>query len=123
VPIFGTEKTMASPTLSSLITLKTEEINREVAKTSAGVYALDATIQAVFTFSYVGRSDNDVAGRLKTYVGSKYKFFKFAYCSSDKSAFEAECELYHDHHPPDNINHPARPEGSNWKCPRCKVFD
>jgi hypothetical protein len=113
---------MAAPTLSSLIVLKTEEIDKEAARTSAGVYALDATRDPGFTFSYVGRSDTDVAGRLKKYVGTKYRFFKFAYCASPKSAFEAECELYHDHQPPDNINHPARPEGSNWKCPRCKVF-
>ena len=123
MPILGTAKSMASPTLSSMITLKAEDIDKEVAKNSAGVYALDATTTPGFTFSYVGRSESDVAGRLKTYVGSKYKFFKFAYCSSAKSAFEAECELYHDHQPPDNIYHPARPEGSNWKCPRCKAFD
>ena len=114
---------MASPTLSSLIVLKTEEIDKEVTKKSAGVYALDATSERGFTFSYVGRSDDNVAGRLKTYVGTKCKFFKFAYCSSPKSAFEAECELYHDKQPKDNINHPDRPDGSGWKCPRCTKFD
>lgn len=114
---------MASPTLSSLIILKAEDIDKEIARTSAGVYALDATTDSGFTFSYVGRSDTDVAGRLKKYVGTKYRFFKFAYCASSKSAFEAECELYHDQSPKDNVNHPDRPDGSGWKCPRCKKLD
>jgi len=55
---------MAVPTLSALFTIKTEEIDKEVAKISAGVYALDATSDSGFTFSYVGRSDDNVAKRL-----------------------------------------------------------
>jgi hypothetical protein len=112
---------MASPTLSETLSLTDERINEKITQKSAGVYALDATRAGGFTYSYVGRSDKDVNDRLHDWV-STYKFFKYAYCSSAKAAFEAECELYHDHRPPDNTNHPQRPDGSGWKCPRCPVF-
>lgn len=114
---------MPSPTLSSLFALNNTNIDEQIKRESAGVYALDATSDPTFTYSYVGRSDDDVGGRLKKWVGKKYKYAKFAYCSSRKDAFEAECNLYHDHGPPDNTNHPARPEGSSWGCPRCQIFD
>lgn len=43
-----------------------------------------------------------------------------------KAAFEKECALYHDFGGPqgqlDNEVHPARPEGTDWQCPRCDVF-
>lgn len=113
---------MAAPKLSSLLSLTDANIDSEVASGWSGVYALDATDKPLFVYSYVGRSDSDVNKRLHDWVG-EYKYFKYAYCSSPKAAFEAECELYHDHKPPDNVNHPARPANSNWVCPRCYIFD
>jgi hypothetical protein len=113
---------MGSPNLSGLHSLSDSTINNEVTRVSPGVYALDATTAGGFTVSYVGRSDTDVNSRLHDWIG-EYRYFKFAYCSSAKDAFEAECELYHDYNPPDNKVHPARPYNSGWKCPRCRKFD
>ncbi len=113
---------MASPKLSEVISLTDLRINQQVTKTSAGVYVLDASSTGPFTSSYVGRSDTDLNKRLHDWVG-KYKYFKGTYCASPKQAFEAECNLYHDLTPPDNVNHPARPSGSGWECPRCTIFD
>jgi hypothetical protein len=118
----GGARKMPSPTLSSLFSLTDDEINSQVTKTSAGVYALDATSSGGFTVSYVGRSDTDLKKRLHDWIG-KYRYFKYAYCSSAKAAFEAECNLYHDNKPPDNQVHPKRPDDSGWKCPSCRVFD
>jgi hypothetical protein len=79
--------------------------------------------QKVFNVFYVGRSDTDVAGRLKQHAAEWYPQFFYEYYPSSKAAFEKECNLYHDFNPPDNKAHPARPQNSNWKCPRCKIFD
>ncbi len=113
---------MASPTLSDLHSLTGDNIDAFVTRTSPGVYALDGTTASSFIYSYVGRSDVDVNGRLHQWIG-KYKYFKFAYSSSAKNAFEDECRLYHDYNPPDNAIHPARPTNSGWACPRCTIFD
>ena len=113
---------MASPELSDMYSLTDATINEAVTQTSAGVYALDRTSTGPFTVAYVGRSDTDLNGRLHQHTKS-YKYFRAAYCSSPKAAFEAECELYHDYTPPDNVNHPARPAYAGWKCPRCPIFD
>ncbi len=112
---------MAVPKLSDLFSLTDEMIGAQVTKTSPGVYVLDATSTGSFTNSYVGRSDTDLNKRLHDWVG-KYKYCKTQYCDSPKAAFEAECELYHAFSPKDNVNHPARPNGSSWVCPRCYLF-
>lgn len=112
---------MASPTLSDTFSLDHDRINQKIIYASPGVYVLDATTSGGFTVSYTGRSDTDVNKRLHDWVG-KYKYFKFAYSSSPKDAFEGECNLYHDYRPADNAVHPARPNGSGWKCPRCGIF-
>jgi hypothetical protein len=112
---------MAVPELSDVFALTDDTIDAKVTKTSPGVYVLDATSSGPFTASYVGRSDSDLNARLHDWVG-KYKYFKARYCDSAKEAFEAECELFHALSPKGNTNHPARPSGSNWVCPRCYVF-
>jgi hypothetical protein len=102
--------------------LTDSNIDREVTRTSAGVFTLDDTEDAVrFHVVFVGRSDFDLNNQLHVYVGT-YKRFKFAYCSSARSAFEKECELFHDFEPPENLNHPARLPGSGWTCNRCGLF-
>ena len=99
-------------------------IANAVQSISPGAYALGkANAEGVFLVYRVGRSDEDVGGRLKDYVNEWYPQFLFGYYSSPRAAFEKECNLYHDFSPPDNIIHPDRPEGSNWRCPRCTVFD
>lgn len=96
-------------------------ISKNVTKTSAGAYALGSYRENIFRVSRVGRSDGDVANRIRDYIGS-YSTFKYDYFSSAKAAFDKECHLYHDFSPPDNVVHPARPSGTSWKCPRCDIF-
>ncbi len=114
---------MAVPELSDVFALTHEKIDATVTRTSPGVYVLDATSSGPFKASYVGRSDTDLNARLHSWEGGKYKFFKGRYCETAKEAFETECELYHTLAELDNTNHPARPSGSTWVCPRCYVFD
>jgi hypothetical protein len=114
---------MGSSQLSAVLALNADRIDGNVSRTSPGVYALDSTSGGGFTYSYVGRSDSDLNARLHSWVGGKYKYFKAAYCSSAKDAFEAECNLYHEFNPPDNSVHPARPSRTSWECPRCAIFD
>jgi hypothetical protein len=93
-------------------------IDTAVTQTSPGIYVLDRSSQGSFTVAFVGRADADVNAALHRLVGS-YRFFKYAYCSSAQDAFEAECHLFHDHHPLDNPGHPENQ--SSWKCPRCEA--
>jgi hypothetical protein len=57
-----------------------------VTRTSAGVYVLGSPHQnGGVTVGYVGRSDVDLAGRLKQHVG-RYTHFVYAYCGSPMAA-------------------------------------
>lgn len=104
--------------------LDEDTIDEKVTLTSAGNYALGRKNEdGTFLIGYVGRSDDDVNGRLKNWVGkTKSPLFKFSYASSVEEAFEKECNNYHDFNPPGNTSHPARPEGKDWKCPKCDNF-
>lgn len=116
---------MASPSLSGPFPLTNIGVDAAVNATSAGVYALGQTDKSnnKFTIHYVGRSNDDLNGRLKDHVKLWYPEFKAAYATSPKNAFEMECELYHDYGVyGDNKAHPARPENAELKCPRCPVF-
>ena len=114
--------------LKGSYTLDNETIDKVVTRTSPGAYALGYVKDNMFYVCYVGRSDTDINDRLKQHVGEKPKYskFKFDYFGSPKAAFEKECNLWHDFGGPegslDNKSHPDRPDGSNWKCPRCDVF-
>ena len=116
---------MASLGMQGPYDLTNDEIDNQVTKTSAGNYALGRVSNGTFYVNYVGRSDTDLNDRLKDWIG-KYKKFKFSYASSPKAAFEKECINYHDFggkEKLDNEAHPDRPDNSNWKCPRCNIFD
>ena len=121
---------MASLNMDGAYDLTNNDISSQVTKTSAGNYALGYMKTKedggrTFVVEYVGRSDTDVAGRLKQHVGEKYKKFKYSYATSPKAAFEKECKNYHDFGESqslDNDVHPRRPDGSGWKCPCCEVF-
>ena len=107
--------------------LDADTIDDVVTKTSAGAYALTRKgIKDGFVVYYVGRSDTDLKARLKQHAADGiYSYFKAGYCASPKAAFEKECQLYHDFggsEALDNTVHPARPNGSNWTCPRCYAF-
>lgn len=119
---------MASLGMNGPYSLSTDEIDRVVTQKSPGNYALGYVSDSTFCPRYVGRSDEDVKARLKTWVGvnSRYKSFKFSYASSAKAAFEKECGNYHDFGGKDKLDngqHPERPDGTGWKCPVCDIFD
>jgi hypothetical protein len=97
-------------------------ISSAVTRRSAGVYALGHTdADGKFHIQHIGRSDTDVCEKLRDYIGSNTKF-KYGYLPSSKTAFEKECDLFHDFTPPGNRIHPDRPAGSNLECPRCRFF-
>jgi len=115
---------MASSGLRGPFSLTTVGVDSAVTVVSPGAYALGYTgTDRKFYIQYVGRSDEDVGRRLKDWVPTDYAQFKFGYFPSAKSAFEKECNLYHDFTPKGNSVHPARPNYANWKCPRCSIFD
>jgi len=109
--------------------LTTESIDNTVTRTSPGNYALGRDTEKGLLVYYVGRSDDDVGGRLKGWVGEKpgrYAYFKYSYATSPKAAFEKECQNYHDFggkEKLDNASHPQRSEGTDWECPTCDIFD
>ena len=86
---------MASLNMKGSYALTTKKIDEVVKRTSPGNYALGNTSNSDFYPEYVGRSDEDVNGRLKDWVG-KYQKFMFSYATSPKAAFEEECRNYHD---------------------------
>jgi hypothetical protein len=116
---------MASLGMNGPYNLNNGAIEANVTKKSPGNYALGRkNEEGTFLVAYVGRSDSDVRERLKSWIGKTTKpLFKFCYSTSAKTAFEKECENYHDFNPPENDVHPDRPDGSNWECPRCDIFD
>jgi len=115
---------MASLGMYGPFKLDNETIGLQVTKTSAGNYAFGRKGErGTFLVNYVGRSDSDVAERLRSWIGeTRSPLFKYSYASSAKAAFEKECVNYHDFSPPGNDVHPARPDGTTWKCPRCNIF-
>lgn len=119
---------MATLEMNGPYELANTAIERNVTQKSAGNYGLGKESDSTFYVNYVGRSDDDVRNRLKTWVGKKaaYTHFKFSYATSPKAAFEKECKNFHDFGGTsklDNDVHPQRPEGTNWKCPFCSAFD
>jgi hypothetical protein len=114
---------MAITGLEGPFSLTKNEIDRVITRVSPGAYALGNSEGNTFYVNYVGRSDDDLNGRLKDHVG-KYQQFKAGYFPTAKAAFEKECNLFHDfgEYSLDNKVHPARPALSYWKCPRCNVF-
>ena len=77
---------MASTGLKGPFPLTEEGIDDEVTRTSPGAYALGYLDDSnTFIVCYVGRSDDDLNGRLKNWVGKKnYKRFKYDYFASPK---------------------------------------
>jgi hypothetical protein len=110
---------MASSGLKGAFALTRDSIDQVVLAGLPGNYALGKTkSDGVFYISRIGRSDDDVRGRLGDYLG-QYAEFKFGYAASAAAAYLKECHLYHDFSPPDNAIHPDCPPGTNLTCPRC----
>ena len=110
---------------NSYYDLTVEEVDRVVEKGKIGNYALGYQTEAGFRVKYVGRSDNDLNDRIKDHIGEKesHKQFKFSYAKSVKEAFEKECNNWHDFGEDkvlkDNEYHPDKPNGTEFKCPKC----
>lgn len=87
-----------------------------VTLSSPGVYLLSRDGSTV---AYIGRSDMDIASRIRQSAneGYGYTYFWFEYTPSPREAYLKECEYYHRYNPPDNSNHPAVPFATNWRCP------
>ena len=102
--------------------LDPDTIDEVVTKISSGAYILSKDGKIAH---YVGRSDDNVAGRLKWWANNtqKYSYFWFEYATSPKAAFELECRWWHKYKPEDNQSHPDRPNGSSWQCPVCDIFE
>jgi hypothetical protein len=91
------------------------DLDRIVAAGAVGVYILSRDGR---TAHYVGRSDADLRTRIwQSAQADGYLYFWFGYETSPMNAYRAECVLWHRYQPPDNLNHPAVPPGTNWRCP------
>lgn len=122
---FAGEDQMAKPTgLYGPFVLTEAMVDAQAAQQAAGAYAVgtaDASNTSVLHVEYVGRSDDDLNGRLKDHVGT-YRAFLYGYFPNARDAFRKECMLYHDFNPRDNVIHPARPKGANYTCPVCGSY-
>jgi hypothetical protein len=95
---------------------RTDEVGPNVDSDYIGVYMLSRDGRHIH---YVGRSDSDIQGRIRSSIaeGRGYRKFWFCYESSAMQAYKRECYLYHKYDPPDNTVHPAVPPGTYWRCP------
>ena len=97
--------------------LTAQTITAAIIAKSPGTYVLGQQgDDNVFYINYAGRSDEDVATRLRQHIGTDKQFW-FSYYNTAREAFDKECQLYHDFHPPRNLVHPARPKGAKPHCP------
>jgi hypothetical protein len=103
--------------------LTTKGIDGNKVPAKIGCYALGALNKAGngIVVLRVGRSDGNVNGRLKQYIGAsgfeECTHFLFDVFATPEDAFDVECLLFHDFEPILNENHPGRPAGSDRCCP------
>lgn len=118
------DRTMANTATTGLLgpfRLTFDGISQAVTRKSSGTFVLGHTDAAGrFCINHVGRADNDLKSGLLDYIGSA-SMFKYGYFPL-RSAFEKECELFHNFAPPGTRVHPGRPKGTNWVCPYCRIF-
>jgi hypothetical protein len=106
--------------------LTPDNIDHYVRPCAPGVFMVGYTKEnGAFVVRYVGRSDSDVRTELRRQPLDEMARFKWAETSSQMSAFDTQCELYHEFGADslDNDEHPPRPKGSGWVCPICDVFE
>jgi hypothetical protein len=118
---------MQSTEIEGPYSLNAQKIAEVVARTSAGNYALGCVRENGFCVQYVGRADDDLAKRLRSWVReyTRYKSFVFSYAPDPREAFDRECEDFHDFGGTerlDNTAHPKRPSKTEWLCPRCDFY-
>lgn len=113
---------MTSTGLIGPYRLAYDEITNAIPRVAPGAFMLGHRgPDGRFYVDYVGRADHDVRDKLLQMIGSG-NLFKYRCSPTTEAAFHAECELFHDFHPPGNRMHPDRPAGTNWECPRCRFF-
>lgn len=99
--------------------LTVEGIGAAVPKQAIGVFALGhLDLYNRFRVEAVGRGDKDLGHELRALIGTA-GLFKFSCFASAEEAFLKHCELFHKFRPPGNLIHPARAEGTDWRCPHC----
>lgn len=114
-------KAMTTTALLGPFRLAYDEITSMVPRVGPGAFMLGHKApDGRFYVDYVGRSDEDLRGKLLDLIGSG-SMFKFRQVSSSEAAFQAECELFHAFHPPGNRIHPDRAPGTNWECSKCRL--
>ena len=84
---------------------------------SAAVFALGFVKAKRFFIRRVGHADGDLAEELKKYIG-EYNAFRFKFYRSTRSAYDKECEIYHEFNPKDNNEHPVKPKNTKFTCPK-----
>lgn len=108
--------------------LETEVVDEKVGAQIAGNYRLSRNSPDTFVVSYIGRSDNELANRIKDHIKEGYKSFVWAPKDSPIEAYNQECEDFHyyggDIGAIDNdkdLGHPHSPKGETLSCPVCKA--
>jgi hypothetical protein len=109
---------MPTPALDGPFPLCNKHLVSRVTRRAPGIFLLSATRGGEIDPRRVERSDDDVAEHLKHHIGL-YSHFAWAYASSPMVAYDMECEMYHTWRPPENINHPEKPTGTDCVCPVC----
>lgn len=108
--------------------LRPQIIDRDVAHYS-GLYFLMRTDSD--PVHYIGQADdlNAVLHEWAERVAETryYRYFSYDYEDDTYERFRRACDLYHYHSESqfriDNDEHPQRPEGTDWSCPHCNIFD
>ncbi len=107
------------PELNDPDVLTHEKIEGAIRPKTPGFYVLGTLGEnKVMSVTYVGRSDDDLATKLKRHVGN-YAAFAYATAESALLAYQGECRLYHALKPSKNVMHPVRKRGDEWACPVC----
>jgi len=107
------------PQLNDPDALTPENVDDAIRVKTPGFYVLGTMGEnKLMTVSYVGRSDDDLAGKLKRHAGN-YSAFAFGIAESPLLAYQGECRLYHSLKPSKNVMHPIRKDGAEWACPVC----
>ena len=94
--------------------LKYDWIDSYVGRSPGAYIILDQKNSVV----YVGRSNDDLRGRIKQRPpDTSFRFF-FEHTPSAISAYNLECIWYHQYNPKDNKHHPQK-SNLTWKCLAC----
>jgi len=105
--------------------LDNENIDTHVIGTGPGAYALGYVNNGGgLAVLYIGRSDDDLNGRLKNHIGEKYSSFKYIFYRTAKDAYNKECQLWHSFGGErllENKIHPDKGINKDWVCPICGV--